>query len=472
MSTLPSDTPRLPKWPFLAGDAALLAVAVLLALYAPKPYALAVILVITGCVVFAALLGVIPFLTAYTSNQDEALDERQRGLEALMRTVSESGEQISIAANSLQEFSVLAQKQLQQAEDLPDKLAEQARELTQQLDESIAAENQKLRQELATLRRAETDKLQAALDELQKAATELAKREGALSRQLTMAQALLDQLPDLLGRACEASAQTLTAAQADAVRKIEAALKSVPVIPVTAAAEAPEAPVGPVTPGAIPSTPPESEPSPPPAPAKKEPAEITPAPAPEAAVPAAEPGGAATDDEPPTAPLTVPGEEPVSTAPVEAPVPLSTPEPEEPKPPRKPRAHHKPKAEPPAPSPQEDDEEDMNGELRLGADDDSGDGVDEPTPTSAISNDGATRLLVTAYIGIGNRLFVRGEGPGLKPDKGVPLQFVSIGKWRWETNDAAGPVKVRLYKNDKVECAAPGEVTIKPGHQTEVSARF
>ncbi|MEI6861799.1 MAG: hypothetical protein WCL04_06050, partial [Verrucomicrobiota bacterium] len=91
---------------------------------------------------------------------------------------------------------------------------------------------------------------------------------------------------------------------------------------------------------------------------------------------------------------------------------------------------------------------------------------------SALSSDGATRLLVTAYIGIGNKLFIRGDGPGLRPDLGVPLQFVSIGKWRWETAEATGPLTVRLYKNDQQECAALGPVTLKPGRQSEVTADF
>ena len=39
----------------------------------------------------------------------------------------------------------------------------------------------------------------------------------------------------------------------------------------------------------------------------------------------------------------------------------------------------------------------------------------EPAAHSAPAktSDGTTRLLVTAYIGIGNKVFVRGEGPGL-----------------------------------------------------------
>ena len=54
----------------------------------------------------------------------------------------------------------------------------------------------------------------------------------------------------------------------------------------------------------------------------------------------------------------------------------------------------------------------------------------------------------------------------------MPLQFVSIGKWRWESAELLFPVKIRLYKNDQVECAALGEITLEPGHHHEVNAAF
>lgn len=101
-------------------------------------------------------------------------------------------------------------------------------------------------------------------------------------------------------------------------------------------------------------------------------------------------------------------------------------------------------------------------------------GEDAPAATGAeasTSSDGATRLLATAYIGIGNKLFIRGDGPGLSWDKGVPMQFVSIGKWGWFTHDAAGPVSVKLYKNDEA-AALSGGLTIAPGRHTEVTALF
>ena len=89
----------------------------------------------------------------------------------------------------------------------------------------------------------------------------------------------------------------------------------------------------------------------------------------------------------------------------------------------------------------------------------------------SVSIDGATRLLVTAYIGIGNKLFIRGDGPGLSMDKGVPMHFVSIGKWGWSTDDATGPVACKLYKNDET-AALSGEIFIEPGQHVEVTALF
>jgi hypothetical protein len=98
--------------------------------------------------------------------------------------------------------------------------------------------------------------------------------------------------------------------------------------------------------------------------------------------------------------------------------------------------------------------------------------VESPAkPESAASSDGATRLLVTAYIGIGNKLFIRGDGPGLSWDKGVPMQFVSIGKWGWASHDITAPLACKLYKNDET-AALSGEIFLEPGKHVELTALF
>ena len=99
--------------------------------------------------------------------------------------------------------------------------------------------------------------------------------------------------------------------------------------------------------------------------------------------------------------------------------------------------------------------------------------TEEPEPMqSAPTADGFTRLIATAYIGIGQKLYLRGDGPGLSWEKGVPLQFVSIGKWLWQTADANAPFSAKLYKNDQVECTGLGEITLEPGSLNEVNAGF
>jgi hypothetical protein len=152
-----------------------------------------------------------------------------------------------------------------------------------------------------------------------------------------------------------------------------------------------------------------------------------------------------------SAPVAPPAAAPEAPAPEPAPAPAP--------PPRK-RSPRKPPAAAPVPA-----------DLPLEAPVDEAPTLPE-TPEPAVSADGATRLIVTAYIGIGNRLFIRGEGPGLRWEKGAPLSFVSIGKWRWETSDASAPIRFKLYKNDEIECTALGERSVGPGAQMDLTASF
>lgn len=84
---------------------------------------------------------------------------------------------------------------------------------------------------------------------------------------------------------------------------------------------------------------------------------------------------------------------------------------------------------------------------------------------------GATTLIAQVLIGIGNKPFVRGTGPGLSEDKGVPMEFLEIGKWQWVAPDSDEPVVARIYKNDEVPMDdAP--IEIPPGQRRSVAPRF
>jgi hypothetical protein len=457
---LPADTPKLPKWPFLLGDAALLGLAWLIASQSRSPFAGTPFIAIVSCVALGALLAVVPFLTDYARKQDEALDERQRALDALSRTVAASAEQISIAASGLHEISELAQRNLRGAEQLPEKLQEKIAGLKNQLASTRDGEREELKKELARLRASEGERLQSAADRIAQAVVELTRLEAAT-------QVLLAARPEPVEAAAPSAAPAIPAAtqaagpisgeSAPPPKRIRKPRTEEPVIPV-------ESPVV-----AADSTPSETA-----APSSQR---EEPAPIPTAAIPEIVP--VAPDSNPPIE--TNHRDEPVTAlAAAETPAPAAeSPKPERKRAPKKPKATPPPPedatpenppdptASPPAPEPAFtlEIENPPTGTMQNLP-------SDETAPASAVSPDGATRLLVTAYIGIGNRLFIRGAGPGLSWDKGLPLQFVSIGKWRWETSDTTAPVQFKLYKNDDIECAALGTRTLDPGRQQEVTAAF
>jgi hypothetical protein len=86
-------------------------------------------------------------------------------------------------------------------------------------------------------------------------------------------------------------------------------------------------------------------------------------------------------------------------------------------------------------------------------------------------NEKSTSLIATAYIGIGNKLFLRGDGPGLSWEVGVPMQFLSIGKWGWSALEVDEPITCRIYKNDD-EPAIDGDIILDPAELKEISPRF
>ena len=445
---LPADTHRLPKWPFLLGDAVLLGTAWLIDADGRAPASGATLAAVVACVLLGAVLGVIPFLAEYARRQDEALDERQRALEALSRTVAASAEQIGIAAHGLHEISELAQRNLKAAEQLPDRLQEKLTGLKNQRDGERETDRTEFRSELARSRAAGEERLDRALEKI---------------AGITAALARLDHL------------RPSSLAPANSVRAASSGPPDHPAPPPheaeTAGASAgiPDHPV-PAAPGTASQR----------------------AFAVEPAVPGEPPAAAAADSSrgsgpadrplppdavPPTAPGIAPDSSDTGFAAGAAPAPR----PERKRTPRKPRPEA-PAADaaelPAAPGPSTPGESSSpapapavppEAEPAIPSSPQAEASAAETAPIR--SADGATRLIVTAYIGIGNRLFIRGSGPGLSWDRGLPLQFVSIGKWRWETPESAA-VQFKLFKNDDVECLALGVQTIAAGHQHEVRATF
>lgn len=445
---LPEEAPKLPCLPFLVGDGVLIATAVFIGRTCAAPIGPWPLLAITICIVLGAVLAAIPFIVNYAKRQDAELTERQNQIAALARSTSESAEQLSIAAAGLHGIAEASSGNLRLLEQLPAQLQEHITGLQKQLAETPRT--------TAPTKDDATRIVQAAAD--------LAKLEASTRLHLATVNEVLAQLPSLTEKAAakagqqlaEATAAALLDAKTQALADFELQLTAA-VTRVIAQVEhlsasdtprrkrtkhAPEE--SPATEETLSAETPASSPAP-------EPTAISPAIAkPESIAPA-------TPEETP-APIELPSESPLPPSAPATEETLSTP--------ANPSSDEVPVSEPskprvPRPSKRASDH---GLDLELS--------IDAPEAEIAISSDGFTRLIATAYIGIGNKLFIRGEGPGLSWEKGIPLQFVSIGKWRWETDDATAPIRVKLYKNDQIECTSVGTITLEPGHQHDVNAGF
>jgi hypothetical protein len=79
---------------------------------------------------------------------------------------------------------------------------------------------------------------------------------------------------------------------------------------------------------------------------------------------------------------------------------------------------------------------------------------DEVAPATAATA-GGTALTINLMIGIGNKPYVRGTGPGLSPDKGQLMTFLGIGRWQWVSPEPDAPATVEIWKNDQTPLGEP-----------------
>ena len=93
----------------------------------------------------------------------------------------------------------------------------------------------------------------------------------------------------------------------------------------------------------------------------------------------------------------------------------------------------------------------------------------DKTPEKPAS--GTTSVIANVMIGIGNKPFLRGEGPGLSWDKGVPMNFIEIGKWSWSPPRKNASLTVQLYRNDE-EPDQTGKIEVKAGDKIEINPDF
>ena len=387
MKNYPDEAPKLSTLPFIIGDVVLIAAAAVIATRSPAPLAPLPLLAISLCVIFGAALLVVPFLANYARRQHAELDERQHQIAALARTTAESAEQLSIAAAGLHSIAQTSKENLEALAQLPETIQARIGALTPPRAGSAPTLPSAFKDELAQAE-ASVEKIVRSLAKLDTAAkaNTLAAHEQELAASLQRATTRIDALvADAIAQLARVH-DTAPAASEEPKPKPASKTKSRP----------PAAPVSVTEEPAV--TPPAAEPA----------ESLPPVASPEPVAEIAETPSPAPAPSPELTPLPEPTEAAAfaPSEPDQAEVPVDEPAPAKP-----PRAR-KPKAD--------------ENAFDLGLVSDA-QGVAE----TAVTSDGFTRLVATAYIGIGNRLFIRGDGPGLSWEKGVPLQFVSIGKWRW-----------------------------------------
>lgn len=111
------------------------------------------------------------------------------------------------------------------------------------------------------------------------------------------------------------------------------------------------------------------------------------------------------------------------------------------------------------PAPSEDDELVIEDEADEPTEaEDAAEEVTAVESTEAVPSTGAgsgTALTINLMIGIGNKPFVRGSGPGLSRDKGQLMTFLGIGRWQWVSPEPDAPATVEIWKNDQTPLGEP-----------------
>lgn len=468
--------PRLNKLPFIFVTIACALAIVLIALLSDNPFAPLPFLTAVGLLIASITAVMVPILIDYAADQAESTQAIRSELDAQIARLQSAAESLTRAAAQIKAVEEAVNKASRDAETLPYRMQEKLAEFNEALAQKDEEQRDALEQELNELRATHTLQLKSAAEKIQKATVELAAIDKAAREQIGESGAAIERLQ----ASAHASGARLAESLGRAAEAVEARIAAaVAALPAAGSAR----PAGHPTsepPARLPQPSDHADSSVPPAPVASEsqprpiPSDPSPDSPPEAAALPSKTEPAATRAEPESGPAFAPAAASAAVA-VEAGTanPADAPKVKRPRAPRKPKAEELPPEPAPAPiadSPVDGNPiaaADTNGHASAGGDATFGTSI----PVASDSTDGATRLLATAYIGIGNKLFIRGDGPGLNWDVGVPMQFVSIGKWGWHTHESTGPIACKLYKNDETP-ALSGEFTLEPNRHTEVTALF
>ncbi len=151
---------KIPKWPFLLGDALLLAIAYFFILHSPHPVGRWEIAAVSACVALGAILGCVPFILDYLAIVKVIEAGALGSISEKIQNLEKLAAQISGATNEWTNAQAQADKTSAGAKEISDKMAGEVRQFTAFMQKMNDSEKSALRLEIDKLRRGEAEWLQ------------------------------------------------------------------------------------------------------------------------------------------------------------------------------------------------------------------------------------------------------------------------------------------------------------------------
>jgi molecular chaperone GrpE (heat shock protein) len=151
---------KIPKWPFLLGDTALLTASCFFIKYSPHPIGRWEIGAVSVCVALGAVLGCVPFVLDYRAIV-KAIEAAALGsITEKVQNLEKLAGQISSATNEWTNAQMQAEKTSSGAREISEKMAVEVREFTDFMKKLNDSEKSALRLEVEKMRRGEAEWLQ------------------------------------------------------------------------------------------------------------------------------------------------------------------------------------------------------------------------------------------------------------------------------------------------------------------------
>jgi len=82
-----------------------------------------------------------------------------------------------------------------------------------------------------------------------------------------------------------------------------------------------------------------------------------------------------------------------------------------------------------------------------------------------------TKIVVRIDVGFGNVLYIRGDGPGLSWNEGVPMECVAPDQWEHTLGESARPVSFKVLVNDQL-WATGADSVVASGSTVTITPEF